>query len=92
MAGTGPVVAHPMHDCTLLYRAGDWEALRTRLRLDGYLLLRSVLEEAAVAKVESQTSPCSQTCMNSDVCAALGWLHVLLTMLTMLGTKRTNVL
>ena len=46
------MVAHAMHDCTPLYRAGDWEALRTRLRLDGYLLLRDVLEEARVLKVE----------------------------------------
>jgi hypothetical protein len=39
-----------MHDCTALYRAHDWEALRTRLRLDGYLLLRDVLDAAAVTK------------------------------------------
>ncbi len=60
MAGTGPVVAHAMHDCTPLYRAGDWEALRTRLRLDGYVLLRGVLKEAPVLKVELQTSSCSR--------------------------------
>ena len=48
MAGTGPVAAHAMYDCTALHRAGDWEALRTRLRLDGYLLLRGVLNAAAV--------------------------------------------
>ena len=58
MAGTGPVVAHAMHDCTPLYRAGDWEALRTRLRLDGYLLLRGVVEERPVLKVGLDTPSC----------------------------------
>ena len=58
MAGTGPVTAHAMHDCTPLYRAGDWAALRTRLRLDGYLLLRNVLPQEAVLKVQLESGAC----------------------------------
>lgn len=53
MAGTGKVRAHEMLDCTPLYAGGHWEALRARLRLDGYLLLRGVLPEADVLQARS---------------------------------------
>ena len=44
-----------MLDCTALYAGGQWEALRARLRLDGYLLLRGVLPKALV--MQARTSP-----------------------------------
>lgn len=48
MAGTGQVRAHEMLDATPLWASGDWDRLRERLQLDGYLLLRGVLPEADV--------------------------------------------
>ena len=42
-----------MLDCTALYTGGQWEALRARLRLDGYLLLRGVLPEAHVLQARA---------------------------------------
>ena len=42
-----------MLDSTQHYAAADWAALRLRLRLDGYLLLRRVLPEADVHRVRT---------------------------------------
>ena len=42
-----------MRDSTELLRGGDFAALRTRLREDGYLLLRGLLSRAAVAKARA---------------------------------------
>ena len=42
-----------MLDATPLWASGDWERLRERLQLDGYLLLRGVLPETDVLQVRS---------------------------------------
>lgn len=44
-----------MLDATQLWASGDWDRLRERLQLDGYLLLRRVLPEADVLLVRSRS-------------------------------------
>ena len=51
MAGTGELQATDMDDSTDAYMAKDWQTLRVRLRQDGYLLLRGVLNVDKVHKV-----------------------------------------
>ena len=48
LAGEGRIDAGEMLDSSLLLKRHDWPALRKRLEVDGYVLLRGLLPTAEV--------------------------------------------